>query len=189
MSMPELVSIVIETPRLVMRPVNRDYAAEIFAGFTPEICRHMFPQPPSQIGVTLDFINRSRTTMAACEELAVSVFARTDGVFLGGAGLHDLGSGKPEAGIWIKEAAHGHGFGLEAVEGLISWAAQTLGGRAIRYPVMIVNWPSRRIPARLGGTIVRQFQKANAAGIIRDLVEYVIPATPSVRQRPGRAVR
>jgi RimJ/RimL family protein N-acetyltransferase len=84
----------------------------------------------------------------------------------------------PEAGIWIKLSAHGHGFGFEAVEGLITWASQTLGVHEIRYPVMIENLPSRRIPERLGGTIVRQFGKANAAGVMRDLVEYRIPVAP-----------
>lgn len=178
MSAHKLLSVVIETPRLVMRPVGREYAPEIFAAFTSEVCRHLFPQPASQIAETLDFIDRSRTGMAAGKELAVSVFARADGAFLGGAGLHDLSSGVPEAGIWIKLSAHGHGFGFEAVEGLISWASQTLGVREVHYPVMIENWPSRRIPERLGGTIVRQFRKANAAGIMRDLVEYIIPVAP-----------
>jgi [ribosomal protein S5]-alanine N-acetyltransferase len=173
-----LISVVIETPRLVMRPVSREYAPEIFVEFTPEVCRHMFPQPASRIAETLDFIDRSRAAMAAGKELAVSVFARADGSFLGGAGLHDLSSGMPEAGIWIKLSAHGHGFGFEAVEGLISWAAQTLGVREVCYPVMIENWLSRRILERLGGTIVRQFRKANAAGVMRDLVEYVIPVAP-----------
>jgi [ribosomal protein S5]-alanine N-acetyltransferase len=171
-----LLSVLIETSRLVIRPVSRDRAAEISAAFTPEVCRYMFPQPASEIAETLDFIDRARAKMALGEELAVSVFARADGALLGGAGLHDLSSGAPEVGIWVKLSAHGHGFGLEAVEGLISWATQTLGIREIRYPVMIENWPSRRIPERLGGTIVRQFRKANAAGVMRDLVEYVIPA-------------
>ena len=178
-----LLSVVIETARLVMRPVSRDYMAEIFAAFTPEVCRNMFPQPAVQIAETLDFIDRSRAKMATGEELAVSIFARADGAFLGGAGLHDLPSGVPEAGIWIKLPAHGHGFGLEAVTGLVSWAAQTLGVPEVRYPVMIENWPSRRIPERLGGTIVRQFRKANAAGVVRDLVEYVIPVAVSCRRK------
>jgi [ribosomal protein S5]-alanine N-acetyltransferase len=182
-----LLSVVIETPRLVMRPVGREYTPEIFAAFTPEVCRHLFPQPASQIAEMLDFIDRSRTAMAAGEELAVSVFARADDSFLGGAGLHDLSSGVPEAGIWIKLSAHVHGFGFEAVEGIISWAAQTLGVREVRYPVMIENWPSRRIPERLGGTIVREFRKPNAAVVMRDVVEYIIPVAP--RSHPDRETR
>jgi hypothetical protein len=43
---------------------------------------------------------------------------------------------------------------------------------------MVENWPSRRIPERLGGIIVGTFQKANASGVMRDLVEYVIPIAP-----------
>ena len=177
MLVSDLLSVLIETSRLVMRPVSRDRAAEISAAFTPEVCRYMFPQPASEIAETLDFIDRARAKMALGEELVVSVFARADGALLGGAGLHDLSSGAPEVGIWVKLSTHGHGFGLEAVEGLISWGDANPGysGDPL-YPVMIENWPSRRIPERLGGTIVRQFRKANAAGVMRDLVEYVIPA-------------
>jgi len=40
---------------------------------------------------------------------------------------------------------------------------------------MIENTRSRRIPERLGGKLTRSFRKANAAGVMRDLVEYVIP--------------
>ncbi len=165
----------------MMRPVNRNHAEEIFGEFTAEICRHMFPRPASQISETLDFIDRSRANMAAGEELVVSVFSRVDGTLLGGAGMHDLPSGKPEAGIWIKQAAHGHGYGLEAVRGLVGSVAQSPAVQEIRYPVMIENWPSRRIPERLGGTITRHFQKANASGVLRDLIEYVIP----VGRTPG----
>ena len=43
-----LLSVLIETSRLVMRPVSRDRAAEISAVFTPEVCRYMFPQPASE---------------------------------------------------------------------------------------------------------------------------------------------
>ena len=121
MLVSDLLSVLIETSRLVMRPVSRDRAAEISAAFTPEVCRYMFPQPASEIAETLDFIDRARAKMALGEELVVSVFARADGALLGGAGLHDLSSGAPEVGIWVKLSAHGHGFGLEAVEGLISW--------------------------------------------------------------------
>jgi hypothetical protein len=49
-----LLSVVIETSRLVMRPVRREYAVERFAEFTPEVCRYMFSRPASQIAEVLD---------------------------------------------------------------------------------------------------------------------------------------
>ena len=157
-----------------MRPVHPDFAPAIFAEFTPEICRHMFPQPPRRIGDTLDYIAGARAAMGAGEELAVSLFHRSSGDFLGGAGMHRLKSDAPEVGIWIKLSAHGQGYGLEAVAGLVRWTFATAAPRHVIYPVMVENWRSRRIPERLGGTLTRRFQKANAAGVMRDLAEYAI---------------
>ena len=169
-----LLGVVIETPRLVLRPVDLAVAPEVFAEFTAEICRHMFPQPARIIAETQAYIIDARAKMAQDEELAVFIFARDGGEFLGGAGMHNLRSGTPEAGIWIKQPAHGHAYGLEAVEGLVRWAFAR-GARQVVYPVMVENGRSRRIPERLGGTLSRNFRKANAAGVMRDLVEYVIP--------------
>jgi len=168
-----LLGEVIETRRLVLRPVELGFAPEVFREFTAEICRHMFPQPPRIIAETEAYIIDARAKMAAAEELAVFVLARDTTEFLGGAGMHNLRSDAPEAGIWIKQSAHGHAYGLEAVEGLVRWAFAR-GARQVLYPVMVENAASRRIPERLGGTLVRSFRKANAAGEMRDLVEYVI---------------
>ena len=59
-----LLDVVIETPRLVLRPVAADAAAEVFAEFTAEICRHMFPQPARLIDETLAYVSESRARMA-----------------------------------------------------------------------------------------------------------------------------
>jgi len=180
-----LLDVVIETRRLVLRPVEHTYATTIFAVFTADVCRHMFPQPARHIGETLAYIDQSRMKMAAGVELAVSIFLPHGGELIGGVGMHELKSATPEVGIWIKTAAHRHGYGLEAVEGLIRWTAHTYGVRHVRYPVMTVNGPSRRIPERLGGRLVRRFQKANANGIQRDLVEYLVPCPSDAADAPA----
>jgi [ribosomal protein S5]-alanine N-acetyltransferase len=171
----DLLAVRIETARLVMLPVEPAHAAAIFAAFTPEVTIHMYPQPAREIGETLAFIADARQRMAAGEEVVVAILRRESNEFLGCGGLHGLPSGAPEAGIWIKLAAQRQGFGFEAVEGLVRWAAATCAPRHVVYPVMVENDRSRRIPERLGGRLTRSFRKANAAGVVRDLVEYIIP--------------
>lgn len=179
----DLLAVRIETARLAMRPVDAAGASEVFAEFTPEITRHMYPQPAQHIGETLVYIEATRVKMAAGEELGVFIRHKLSGEFLGCAGMHNLASGTPEAGIWIKQAAQRQGFGFEAVEALVRWVAAAYAPRHVLYPVMVENWRSRRIPERLGGTVTRTFRKANAHGVIRDLVEYVIQP-PARRPAP-----
>jgi [ribosomal protein S5]-alanine N-acetyltransferase len=171
----DLLAVRIETARLAMVPAHAGRAGEVFAAFTPAVAQHMFPQPARHIDETLDFIAAARAKMAAGEELVVFIARRASGEFVGCGGLHRLMSGAPEVGIWIKAAAQDQGLGPEAVEGLIRWAMAACAPRHIVYPVMIENVRSRRIPEKLGGRLTRSFRKANAAGVMRDLVEYVIP--------------
>ena len=43
------------------------------------------------------------------------------------ASLEDADSVSPELGLWLKESAHGQGFGREVVAALVEWGHATLG--------------------------------------------------------------
>lgn len=70
------------------------------------------------------------------------------------AGLEDSGSPSPELGLWMKEAAHGQGFGREVVASLAQWTHENLGKQSFIYPVALQNTASRRIAEGLGGKII-----------------------------------
>src|SRR5205807_3377603 len=99
--------------------------------------------------------------------------------------LHGIGRGEPELGIWIKEAAHGRGYGREAIAALLRWAGAHLGVTGFVYPVAEGNGPSRRLAESLGGAIIAMRKLRKPTGVILDEVVYRIerPVTPLGRPR------
>ncbi|MBO0754557.1 MAG: GNAT family N-acetyltransferase, partial [Bradyrhizobiaceae bacterium] len=83
---------------------------------------------------------------------------------------------EPEAGIWIKEPQHGNGYGREAIAMIVAFAANDLGKRAVVYPVVEQNGPSRRLAESLGGRIIGTRLLRKASGIEHPEVVYRIPA-------------
>jgi hypothetical protein len=63
----------------------------------------------------------------------------------------DGGSGR---GLWLRESAHGQGFGREVVTALVEWGHATLGKESFIYPVAVQNTASRRIAESLNGLVI-----------------------------------
>jgi RimJ/RimL family protein N-acetyltransferase len=91
------------------------------------------------------------------------------------AGLHHIGSSEPEIGIWIKEAAHGSGYGREAVAATIAWASENVGATAFIYPVVTQNHSSRHLAESLDGTLADTRQMRKSSGVVLDEVVYRVP--------------
>jgi RimJ/RimL family protein N-acetyltransferase len=113
--------------------------------------------------------------MEAGTDLPLVVRLQATGEFLGVAGLHNLTSAEPEVGIWIKEQAHGCGYGREAVATAIAWASRELGVAGIIYPVVVENRASRRLAESLGGVLVGTRTMRKQSGAVFDQVVYRIP--------------
>lgn len=165
---------IIETERLILKPIALEYAEDIFREFTEEITTFMFPNTPHDISETEEFINDSRNKMESGEEIVVSIFDKLTGEFLGGGGLHHIDRATPELGIWIKKGAHGQKFGQEAVAGLKRWADENLTYQYLTYPVAVENIASRKIPESLGGKVAREFSDKKQNGEDMLQVEYHI---------------
>jgi len=73
---------------------------------------------------------------------------------LGMAAVEACDMESPELGLWMKESAHGQGFGREVVAAVAAWAHKTLGKKSFIYPVAVQNTASRRIAEGLHGEIV-----------------------------------
>jgi len=165
----------IETERLLLIPISRDYAQDIFHEFTPEITTFMFPKPADKIEETYKFIDESITKNNAGKQLQIVILDKRSKEFLGCGGLHDIDTKTPELGIWIKKSAHGQKYGREAISGLEEWAQKSLQFEYIKYPVYKRNIPSKKIPESLGGIVAREFKQKNLSGNELDEVEYRIP--------------
>lgn len=144
--------IVIQSPRLQLRQFEITDAAEVFACITPAITRFMRWEPPSWN----EYISRCKERVRAPNPNTLSFVIRRRDIneCLGMAGLEESDKLSPELGLWIKESAHGRGFGREVVSALVGWAHENLGKDSFTYPVAVQNTASRRIAEGLHGEII-----------------------------------
>ena len=144
--------IVIQSPRLQLSQFQMADAEEVFACITPAITRFMRWEPPSWS----EYITRCEKRVQNPEPNTLSfVIRRRDSKeCLGMTALEDRDSPSPELGLWIKESAHGQGFGREVVAALADWAHKNLGKESFIYPVAVQNIASRRIAEGFHGEII-----------------------------------
>lgn len=172
------------TERLSLRPLEEVVARDVFENFDLSVTRYMVPRPAEQIEGIFAFIERCNQTKDAGSELILSIHRREDGEFVGGCGLHLTATPTtPELGIWIKTAAHGNGFGKEAILGLMDWAENNLEVEYFLYPVDRQNVPSRRIPESLGAQIIAEKMLQTMGNDELDALVFAIPprACPRVQ--------
>jgi ribosomal-protein-alanine N-acetyltransferase len=170
-------SIVITGPRVLLVPVEKSLAAEIFSEFTPEITRFMYPKPAENVERVEQIIELFAESRRRKEELVSAIVLRATGEFLGCCGLHGRdNSCTPELGLWVKKAAHGNRYGREAIHTLAAWAAENLVVDGFLYAVDKRNIASRKIPESLGGSVVAEKVIASQSGELLDEVVYFIGA-------------
>jgi RimJ/RimL family protein N-acetyltransferase len=175
------LDVVVETERLRLVPASEEHAETIFREFTATITEFMFPKPPVEIQETLTFIRGARERMQLGRDLECAILLKQTDEYLGGGGLYHLLSDTPELGIWVKEGAHGHGYGREAVTALAAWGFENLAVRYLIYPVDRRNLSSRKIPESLGGNVEAEYKHEAQGGRELDIVEYRI-----YPRQPGR---
>ena len=144
--------IVILSPRLQLSQFQMMDAQEVFGCITPGIAKFMPWEPP----LWSEYLTRCEKRVLAPEPNKFSfVIRRLDGgECFGMASLEDADSVSPEVGLWLKESAHGQGFGREVVASLIEWGHASLGKRTFTYSAAIQNIASRRIAESLHGEII-----------------------------------
>jgi RimJ/RimL family protein N-acetyltransferase len=160
--------IVIQSPRLQISQFQMVDAPEVFGCITPAIAKFMPWEPPSWS----EYVTRCERRVESPEPTKFSfVIRRLDNrECLGMASLEDADSVSPELGLWLKESAHGQGFGREVVAALVQWGHATLGKGSFVYPVAVQNTASRRIAENLHGEII-----GNRRNLKYDSVVYRIP--------------
>lgn len=169
-----LEDVVIESERLIQRPIKIEDAVWIFRFFDDEVTKYMYPKSPENIEAVHSFIQGAITELKNSSALQLSIFKKETQEFIGCTGLHEIKHADPELGLWVKTEAHGNKYGLEAATALINWAKQNLEFEYIKYPVDKRNIASRRVPELNGGIIKREMKKINLNNFELDEVEYWI---------------
>ena len=144
--------IVIQTRRLQLSEFQLTDAEEVFACITPTITRFMRWDPPTWS----EYVARCEERLRAPDPHSLSfvIRRRDNNECLGMTALEDSDNPSPELGLWMKEAAHGQGFGREVVAALAQWAHENLGKQSFLYPAALQNTASRRIAEGFGGEII-----------------------------------
>jgi RimJ/RimL family protein N-acetyltransferase/ubiquinone/menaquinone biosynthesis C-methylase UbiE len=178
----DLLSLTIEGDRLRLVAISSEFERDIFNEFTSAIAHYMFPSPAVSIEETRAFITKSRLGMKNENYLNFIILIQGTGEFLGCCSLHGEDNVRlPELGIWIKQSAHGHGYGREAIHLLVTWACHNIDFDYFLYPVDRRNIASRKIPESLGGKIVRESKVETPSGKILDSVIYRIDRSSDIR--------
>lgn len=182
-----LLAVRIESERVLLVPIHAGFTTVVFETFNARVARYMHPKPSDTVEEMGRFVRDSVAGLAAGTNLQMVILSRPDEAFLGCIGLHELDRPDPEMGLWLTEAAQGHGLGREAASALIAWARAQNRFTCIRYPVDRRNLASRKIPACHGGVIVKEFRAISCSGFGLDLVEYRILLPPIANDEAARS--
>ena len=171
------MSIIIETERLILKPVQVSDAEAIFHFFTPNVTTYMYPAPAKAIDDTLQFINYSIKMREEQKEIVWVARLKYDDRFVGCMGLHKINTKTPELGIWIQEGLFGKKLGLEGMTEIVKYSRTNVVHDYLVYPVDRRNKASRNIPETLGGIYQNHYKKISQSGFELDIIEYFIYPT------------
>ncbi len=145
------------TERLILKPIDKNVANDIFENFTKEVIKYMFPSEFKNIDEAFKFIYRMQKNRAELKDFVYSIHLKHNDEFIGCVGLHRLKLEIPELGIWIKISSHGNKYGREAVYALVE-LAKKLGYNTLKYPVDCKNIASKKIPISLDGKLIKEHE-------------------------------
>ncbi len=160
----------LESERLILNYFKPVDAAEAYASITPSLTRFMaWDVPESEQGFAAIWQNWLENMTDHKEYIYVIRHIETQ-EFIGLCGLHRLHDEVPEVGIWIRETAHGHHYGHEAVRCIVEYAFNTLDIKGLSYHVAEANWASRKIAERLRGKITSYLDKPKYRAVIYEIL-------------------
>jgi len=139
----------LETERLLLRRLSRDYAEVYYQNFTDKVTKYMYPSTPSGLHEIVDWITIAEEKIGNGTDFYFVILDKNTEEFIGGGGIHELQTKTPEPGIWIKEAAWGHKYGLEAVKKIVEWTRDNYDFDYITIRQTIGILVAAKLPKRL----------------------------------------
>ena len=170
----------LETERLLIRAPKPGDAPAIHAAIN-ELMDNLRPWMPwADPHETVDELETFLRSMVARfitrEELMLLLWRKSDGLFVGGSGLHRIDWSVPrfEIGYWVRASLEGQGYITEAVNGIAHFAFDTLQAERVEIRCDSRNQRSAAVAKRAGfsldGTLRRDSR--SPSGDLRDTLVF-----------------
>lgn len=146
---------IIETDRLVLRPLERGDAKSLLTIFSdPEVMKYWNTPPWASIQDATDFIESAQADLDSEAAITLGILAKETEELMGKCMLfgHDKTSRRAEIGFGIGRRYWGKGFIQEAGLALIAYGFETLNIRRIEAEIDPHNTGSARALTRMGFT-------------------------------------
>lgn len=148
-----------ETERLIIR-APRAGDGQAVNDAVRESHEHLKPWMPwaqtlQTVGETEEIIRRGVVRWIMREDLWMLLFRKSDGLYVGGSGLHRIDWSVPsfEIGYWVRNSLEGQGYISEAVKGITNFAFGVLSAERIEIRCDRRNERSANVARRTGYTL------------------------------------
>lgn len=156
----------IRTARTVLRAWRLDDGAFLKAGLDRN-ADHLVPWIPWATGEAVPLDQAEARVRSAAEEFAAgtnfswAICSSDERQLWGGTGLHPrIGPGGVEIGYWVDQQETGRGLASEVAAVMLETAFSAAEVDRVEIHVDERNVPSRRIPVRLGFSLVEEVQQS-----------------------------
>ncbi len=148
-----------ETERLIIRAPKagdgqavNDAVRESYENLKPWMPWAINLQSPEQ---TEENVRRGMIRWVLREDLWMLLYRKSDGLYVGGSGLHRIDWSVPafEIGYWVRSSLEGQGYISEAVAGITNFAFGIIGGERVEIRCDTRNIRSANVAKRAGYTL------------------------------------
>lgn len=182
----------VETERLVLRPWKPDDAVQLREALAESVA-HLLPwipwataEPPTQeqTEALLETWLEQRRSGA---NIIYAAFDAATGRLVGGIGLYArVGPGALEIGYWLRTSEAGRGLATEATRALTAAGFSLADVETLEIHTDPDNRPSRRVPEKLGYTLVEvRRSEGDGGGPARTTVVYALRRDAFARSMAG----
>jgi RimJ/RimL family protein N-acetyltransferase len=124
------------------------------------------------VGETETYVREAALRFRNHEDLPLLLFRTSDGLFVGGSGMHRIDWDVPrfEIGYWVRTSLSGQGYITEAVLGITAFAFEQLEAIRLEIRCDARNQRSAAVAERAGFTLEARLRKESRAldGSLRD---------------------
>lgn len=188
-----------ETERLLIRPHQAGDGPAVNAALVESIhnLKQWLPMAWTQniqtVTETEELVRRWAVMWLNREDLRFGLYRKSDGLYVGGCGLHrpDWSVMRFEIGYWVRASLEGQGYVSEAVTGVTTFGFDSIGAERIELRCDSLNERSIAVARRAGytleGTLRNNYENANGVGL-RDTMVFSLLRTEFLeRKHPSEA--